>query len=98
VKGNIYYTDGTMNSTVSGTYYKRVVNKDYLYYIGSQLFLLYDDPLGIEAYIKATFNNGLKTIDGIVAISGFASVHSIGTDSNPGKIIVNTDRKQWCSI
>lgn len=98
VKGNIYYIDGTMNSTVSGTYYKRVANKDYLYYIGSQLFLLYIDPLGIETYIKATFNNGLKTIDGIVAISGLASVHSIGTDSNTGKIIVNTNRKQWCSI
>lgn len=98
VKGNIYFIDGAMNSTVSGTYYKRVANKDYLYYIGSQLFLLYNDPLGIETYIKATFNNGLKTIDGIVAISGFASVHSIGADNNPGNIIVNTDRKQWCSI
>lgn len=98
VKDNVYYTDGTMNNTVSGTYYRKVSHGRCLYYIGSQLFLSFNNTLGVEVYMKATFNNGSKTISGIVAISGFASVYSIPTDSNPGKITVNTDRKQWCSI
>nr|DAM85744.1 MAG TPA: hypothetical protein [Caudoviricetes sp.] len=98
VKDNVYYTDGTMKNTVSGTYYRRVSHGGCLYYIGSQLFLSFNNTLGVEVYMKATFNNGSKTIDGVVAISGFASVYSIPTDSNPGKITVNTDRKQWCSI
>ena len=98
VKDNVYYTDGTMHSTVSGTYYRRVSHAGYLYYIGSQLFIASDNALGVEVYMKATFNNGAKTINGIVAISGFASQYTFPTDSNPGKIIVNNDRKQWCSI
>lgn len=98
VKNNVYYIDGTMHSTVSGTYYSKVQRATCLCYINSKLFLSYKDILGVEVYEKATFNNGLKTIDGIVAISGFASVYSIPTDSNPGKITVNTNRKQWCSI
>lgn len=98
VKDNIYYTDATMKNTVSGTYYKRVSHGGCLYYIGSQLFLSLNNTLGVEVYMKATFNNGAKTVNGIVAISGFASVYSIPKDDIPGKITVNTDRKQWCSI
>lgn len=98
VKDNVYYSDGTMHSTVSGTYYRRVSRSNCIYYIGSQLFLAFNKDLGVEVYIKATFNNGVKTINGIVAISGFASVHSVPTDSNPGKVNINTDRRQWCSI
>jgi hypothetical protein len=98
VKDNVYYIDGTMHSTVSGTYYKRISHAGCLYYIGSQLFIAFHDTLGVEVYMKATFNNGAKTINGIVAISGFASPYAFPTDSNPGKITVNNDRKQWCSI
>nr|DAN12530.1 MAG TPA: hypothetical protein [Bacteriophage sp.] len=98
VKDNVYYTDGTMKNTVTGTYYRRAFRGTCLYYIGSQLFLSYNDTLGVEVYVKATFDNGAKTIDGVVAISGFASVSSIPTLTKPGKINVNTDRKQWCSI
>lgn len=98
VKDNVYYSDGTMNSTVSGAYYRRVSSSDCLYYIGSQLFLALNEEFGVEVYIKATFNNGVKTINGIVAISGFASASSIPSDSNPGKVNIDTDRRQWCSI
>lgn len=98
VKDNVYYTNGTMHSTVSGTYYKRISHAACLYYISSQLFLAFNDALGVEVYMKATFSNGVKTINGIVAISGFASAYSIPTDSNPGKVNINTDRRQWCSI
>lgn len=98
VKDGVYYTDGTMTGTVSGTYYRKVSRGTCLYYIGSQLFLSYNNTLGAEVYTKATFTNGVKAIDGIVAISGFASVYSIAGTDSPGKIIVNTDRKQWCSI
>lgn len=87
-----------MHNTVSGTYYRRVSYGRCLYYIGSQIFLAFDNSLGVEIYKKATFNNGVKTINGIVAISGFASVLSIPVDSNPGKVNINTDRRQWCSI
>ena len=98
VKDNVYYIDGTMHSTVSGTYYRKISHFGCLYYISSQLFLAYNNAIGVEVYIKATFSNGVKTINGIVAISGFASVYSVPAGSNPGKISVNTDRKQWCSI
>ena len=98
VKDNVYYIDGTMHSTVSGTYYRKVSHYGCLYYISSQLFLAYNNAIGVEVYIKATFSNGVKTINGIVAISGSASVYSVPAGSNPGKIIVNTDRKKWCSI
>ena len=98
VKDNVYYTDGTMHDTVSGTYYERVSYGRCLYGIGSKIFLAFDNYLGVEVYKKATFNNGVKTINGIVAISGFASALSIPGDSNPGKVNINTDRRQWCSI
>lgn len=98
VKDDVYYTSGTMTNTVTGTYYRKVSRGTCLYYIGSQLFLSYNDTLGVEVYTRATFVNGAKTVDGIVAISGFASVYSMATDDSSGKIIVNTDKKQWCSI
>ena len=98
VKNNVYYTDGTMKNTVYGTYYKRVSYYGYLCYIGLKLFIESNNSLGTEVYIKATFNNGVKTINGIVAISGSASVISVPTNDKPGKITVNSDRSQWCSI
>ena len=66
VKDNVYYIDGTMHSTVSGTYYRRVSHFGCLYYISSKLFLAYNHAIGVEVYIKATFSNGVKTINGIV--------------------------------
>lgn len=98
VKDNVYYTDGTMHKTVSGTYYKRVAYGRHLHYIDSQIFLAFDKTLGVVTYKKATFNNGVKTINGIVAIGGFVSVSTIPVGSNPGKVSINTDRRQWYSI
>lgn len=98
VKDNIYYTNGTMANKVTGTYYRKISRSTCLQYIGSQIFLAYNDAIGVEVYKKATFNNGVKTDNGIVSISGKCSVSSIPTVTNPGKINVNTSNKQWCSI
>lgn len=98
VKDNIYYTNGTMANKVTGTYYRKISRSTCLQYIGSQIFLAYNDAIGVEIYKKATFNNGVKTDNGIVSISGKCSVSSIPTTTNPGKINVNTSNKQWCSI
>lgn len=98
VKNNVYYTNGTMTNKVTGTYYRKISRSTCLQYIGAQIFLVYNDTIGTEVYKKATFNDGIKTDDGIVAISGKCTVSSIPTTSNPGKINVSANNKQWCSI
>lgn len=98
IKDNVYYTNGTMQSKVTGTYYRKTQNGTCLQYIGSQIFLMYNDAIGVEIYKKATFNDGVKTDNGVVAISGKCTVYSIPTTENPGKINVSASNKQWCSI
>lgn len=98
IKDNIYYTNGTMSAVVSGTYYKRVSKMTCLYYISSSVLLTYKDALGIDVYAKATFLNGVKSVQGIVAISGSTTMTLPPTDYDPGKINVDITNKQWCSI
>ena len=98
VKNNVYYTNGTMSAVVSGTYYNRVSKMSCLYYINSSVLLTYKDSLGIDVYEKATFLNGVKSVQGIVAISGYTTMILPPTNDNPGKINVDITNKQWCSI
>ena len=98
VKNNVYYTNGTMSAVVSGTYYNRVSKMSCLYYINSNVLLTYKDALGIDVYEKATFLNGVKSVQGIVAISGYTTMILPPTNDNPGKINVDITNKQWCSI
>lgn len=98
VKNNVYYTNGTMSAVVNGTYYNRVSKMSCLYYINSNVLLTYKDSLGIDVYEKATFLNGVKSVQGIVAISGYTTMILPPTNDNPGKINVGITNKQWCSI
>lgn len=98
IKDNVYYTNGTMSAVVSGTYYKRVSKMTCLYYINSNVLLAYKEALGIDVYEKATFLNGVKSVQGIVAISGYTTMTLPPTNDNPGKINVDITNKQWCSI
>ena len=98
VKNNVYYTNGTMSAVVNGTYYNRVSKMSCLYYINSSVLLTYKDALGIDVYEKATFLNGVKSVQGIVAISGYTTMILPPTNDNPGKINVDITNKQWCSI
>lgn len=93
IKDNVYYTNGTMSAVVSGTYYKRVSRMTCLYYINSNVLLAYKDVLGIDLYTKATFLNGVKSVQGIVAVSGYATMTIPPTDDNPGKINIDTSNK-----
>lgn len=98
IKDNVYYTNGTLSEVVSGTYYKNVSRMTCLYYINSNVMLTYQDVLGIDVYAKATFLNGAKSVQGIVAISGSTTLTLPPTNDNPGKINVDITNKQWCSI
>ena len=98
IKDNIYYTNGTMSAMVNGTYYKRASKVACLYNINEGVIFTFKDTFGIDIYTKATFLNGIKTIRGAVAISGYATTTSTPTQDTPGKISIDTTRKQWCSI
>lgn len=98
IKDNIYYTNGTMQTMVNGTYYKRVSKITCLYNISEGVVFTHKDTFGIDIYTKATFQNGIKTVKGVVAISGYSTTISTPTQDIPGKINIDTTRKQWCSI
>lgn len=98
IKDNIYYTNGTMSTKVNGTYYKRVSKITCLYSISEGVVFTFKDIFGIDVYIKATFSNGIKTVEGAVAISGYTATISTPTQDIPGKINIDTTSKQWCSI
>ena len=99
IKDNIYYTSGTMSTVVNGTYYKRVSKMTCLYYIDSSSVLLaYKHSLGIDIYTKATFLNGVKSVQGIVAISGSTTLTLPPTNNHLGNINVDKNNRWWCSI
>lgn len=98
IKDNIYYTNGTMSQMVNGTYYKRASKITCLYNISEGIVFTFKDTFGIEIYTKATFQNGIKTVEGVVAISGYSTTISTPTQDIPGKINIDTTSKQWCSI
>lgn len=98
IKDNIYYTNGTMSDMVNGTYYKRASKITCLYNISEGIVFTFKDTFGIDIYIKATFQNGIKAVEGAVAISGYATTTSTPTQDIPGKINIDTTSKQWCSI
>lgn len=98
IKDNIYYTSGTMSDMVNGTYYKRASKITCLYNISEGVVFTFKDTFGIDIYIKATFSNGIKAVEGAVAISGYATTTSTPTQDVPGKINIDTTSKQWCSI
>lgn len=98
IKSNIYYTNGTMSSTVNGTYYKLVSKPTCLYDIGSGVVFTYRVIFATDVYIKATFSHGVKTVQGVVAVSGYFSIKSNPNLDMPGRMIVNKNKEQWCSI
>lgn len=98
IKDNIYYTNGTMSTMVNGTYYKRASKITCLYNISEGIIFTFKNTFGIDIYTKATFSNGIKTVEGAVAISGYATTTSTPTQDIPGKINIDTTSKQWCSI
>ena len=97
IKDNKYYTDATMKTPVSGTYYKKIHAGALLYNVGSYTYLTYGSIFGVELYNKASFTNGSKTSLGSVAITGAVSVHTIPSE-NGGTLNVNTANKTWAKI
>ena len=97
IKDNKYYTDATMKTPVSGTYYKKIHAGALLYNIGSYTYLTYGSIFGVELYNKASFTNGSKTIIGLVAITGAVSVNTIPSE-NGGTLNVDTSNKTWAKI
>ena len=97
IKDNKYYTDATMKTPVSGTYYKKIHAGALLYSIGSYTYLTYGSIFGVELYNKASFTNGSKTIIGLVAITGDVSVNTIPSE-NGGTLNVDTSNKTWAKI
>lgn len=102
IKDNKYYTDATMKTPVSGTYYKKVDNSTILYQVGVYTFLTYGYLFGVEVYNKASFTNGTKNMQGTVAITGSVSVQTIPSQSPSGeiggKLNVITTNKSWAKI
>lgn len=102
IKDNKYYTDATMKTPVSGTYYKKVDNSTILYQVGIYTFLTYGYLFGVEVYNKASFTNGTKNMQGTVAITGSVSVKTIPSQSPSGEIggtlNVVTTNKSWAKI
>lgn len=102
IKDNKYYTDATMKTPVSGTYYKKVDNSTILYQVGIYTFLTYGYLFGVEVYNKASFTNGTKNMQGTVAITGSVSVKTIPSQSPSGEIggtlDVVTTNKTWAKI
>lgn len=97
IKDNKYYTDATMKTPVSGTYYKKVDNRTILYNVGSYTYLTYGSTFGVEVYNKASFTNGTKNMQGTVAITGSVSVETIPSE-NGGTLNVDTTNKSWAKI
>ena len=97
IKDNKYYTDATMKTPVSGTYYKKIHAGALLYNIGSYTYLTYGSIFGVELYNKASFTNGSKTSIGLVAITGAVSVQTIPSE-NGGTLNVDTSNKTWAKI
>lgn len=97
IKDNKYYTDATMKTPVSGTYYKKIHAGALLYNIGSYTYLTYGSIFGVELYNKASFTNGSKTIIGLVTITGAVSVNTIPSE-NGGTLNVDTSNKTWAKI
>ena len=97
IKDNKYYTDATMNTPVNGTYYKKIHAGALLYNVGSYTYLTYGYLFGVEVYHKASFANGSKTSNGIVAITGAVSVQTIPSE-NGGTLNVVTTNKNWAKI
>ena len=103
IRDNKYYTDATMNTTVSGTYYKKVNASTILYQVGIYTFIVYGNTFGVEVYNKASFTNGIKTMQGTVAITGAVSVASIPSMPDAqgeinGTLNVLTTNKSWAKI
>lgn len=102
IKDNKYYTDATMKTPVSGTYYKKISVTSILYQVGIYTYLTYASTFGVEIYNKASFVNGTKTMQGTVAITGSASVDTIPSPSPSGEISgtlnVLTTNKTWAKI
>lgn len=102
IKDNKYYTDATMKTPVSGTYYKKVDNSTILYQVGIYTFLTYGYLFGVEVYNKASFTNGTKNMQGTVAITSSVSVNTIPSQSPSGEIggtlNVITTNKSWAKI
>lgn len=97
IKDNKYYTDATMKTPVSGTYYKKIHAGALLYNVGSYTYLTYGSIFGVELYNKASFVNGSKTSNGIVAITGAVSVRTIPSE-NGGTLDVDIANKTWANI
>ena len=97
IKDNKYYTDATMKTPVSGTYYKKIHAGALLYNVGSYTYLTYGSIFGVELYNKASFTNGSKTSNGIVAITGAVSIQTIPSE-NGGTLNVDTANKTWAKI
>lgn len=102
IKDNKYYTDATMKTPVSGTYYKKVDSSRILYQVGIYTFLTYGYLFGVEVYNKASFTNGTKNMQGTVAITGSVYVKTIPSQSPSGEIggtlNVITTNKSWAKI
>ena len=102
IKDNKYYTDATMKTPVNGTYYKKVDSSTILYSVGIYTYLIYGNTFGVEVYNKASFTNGVKNIQGAVAITGAVSVSSYPTQSPSGEtsgtLNVITTNKTWAKI
>ena len=102
IKDNKYYTDATMKTPVSGTYYKKVDSSRILYQVGIYTFLTYGYLFGVEVYNKASFTNGTKNMQGTVAITGSVYVQTIPSPSPSGEIggtlNVITTNKSWAKI
>lgn len=102
IKDNKYYTDATMKTPVSGTYYKKVDSSRILYQVGMYTLLTYGYLFGVEVYNKASFTNGTKNMQGTVAITGSVSVQTIPSQSPSGEIggtlNVITTNKSWAKI
>lgn len=97
IKDNKYYTDATMKTPVSGTYYKKIYAGALLYNVGSYTYLTYGSTFGVEVYNKASFTNGTKNMQGTVAITGSVSVETIPSE-NGGTLNVDTTNKSWAKI
>lgn len=54
IKDNKYYTDATMKTPVSGTYYKKIHAGALLYNVESYTYLTYGSIFGVELYNKAS--------------------------------------------
>lgn len=95
-----YYNDSTLTTLANGIMYQFVSSSSSPILLNNAYKLVSSSGKigGEEIYRKVTFNNGVMTINGVVAIMYSMSLDGTPTVNKSVVITRNTAKKVWCSF